>query len=370
MAASPSPRGSKVANARRTTAKQRRHQHVLDVSVRTTYAAHQRKRQVLRWTAKLLLIVGVGAGIFFGIRQGVALLLLKNPDYNLAELNVETDGVLVPEAVIAASGLQKGSNIFLINLDRAKTRIETIPQVEKVQVVRQPPHRITIQINERKPVAWIAPEHLSADRDSVAKSPGSYLVDAHSILLPAENFSSRSNYLPIIRNYHGPRSTGQEVEGEEMRAALDLIHAQEDSMIAARFQIQEIDLAKQFGLEVTDRNGLRVLFGLDDMERQLKRLDASLQVLDQGTRKPLTINLLVQKNVPVTFVTEPTVVAPSPVTPPVASTTPSSAKTVTSGKANSPTGSKDNTHVKAHPVGNGRRSQRPKHGLQPFGASQ
>ena len=59
---------------------------------------------------------------------------MKNPDYNLAELSVETDGVLLPEAVLQAADLQKGSNIFLVNLDRAKARVEAMPQVEKVQV--------------------------------------------------------------------------------------------------------------------------------------------------------------------------------------------------------------------------------------------
>ena len=101
---------------------------------------------------------------------------------------------------------------------------------------------------------------------------------------PPAKFPSRDLHLPIIRNYVGPRSGGQEVEGEEIKAALDLLHAQQDSLIAARFQIQEIDLAKHFGLQVTDRNGLQVLFGLDDMDRQLKRLDVDLQVLDQGAQ--------------------------------------------------------------------------------------
>ena len=373
MPASPSPGRPRNKNARRTTVKQRRHQHVLDVSVRNAQAARQRNHRLLGWTVKLLLVVGVCAGLYYGVRKGIASLLLKNPDYSLAELNVETDGVLDPATVLAAADLHKGSNIFLIDLNRAKSRVEAIPQVEKAQVTRQLPRRITIQINERKPIAWVAPERSSPERDAVVHSPDAFLVDAHSVLLPPAE-TSQDSYLPIIRNYHGPRSSGQEAEGEEIKAALDLLQAQQDSMIAARFQVQDIDLAKHFGLEVTDRNGLQVLFGLEDMDRQLKRLDVDLQVLDQNGQKPQTINLLVQKNVPVTFVTEPADAPPAPVVVAASvSPAPSPAKNAVPGKHPVPTSGKESREKKSVSARKASTStkhpQQTKRGLQPFGAT-
>ena len=244
-----------------------------------------------------------------------------------------------------------------------------MPQVEKAQVTRQFPNRVTIQINERKPIAWVAPEFTSASRSEIVKSPGAYLIDTHSILLPAEKLSPQDEYLPVIRNYHGQRSTGQEAEGEEIKAALDLLHAQQDSMIAARFQIQDIDLAKHFGLEVTDRNGLQVLFGLDDMDRQLKRLDIDLQVLDQSTQKPQTINLLVQKNVPVTFVTEPAVEAPVGGAPTLSAFAPLPAKEATAAKENPARKDKGKIHAKPSKAEDTHHPHKPKHNLQPFSTS-
>ena len=372
MAASPNPRNSKATNARRTTAKQRRHQHVLDVSVRTTQVVRQRQHKFLSLTAKLLLALGISACLYFGIRRGIALLLIKNPEYNLAEINVETDGALSPAVVLAAADLHKGSNIFLVNLNRAQARVETLPQVEKVQVTRQLPNRVTIQVNERKPIALVAPEHTTANRDNVMSAPDAYLIDAHSILLPVAKSNTSDIYLPIIRNYAGPRSSGQEAEGEEIKAALDLLHAQQDSMIAARFHIEEIDLAKHFGLQVTDRNGLQVLFGLDDPESQLKRLDVALQVLDQAGPKPQTINLLVQKNVPVTYVTEP-VLAPappaaSPATPPNPPT-PLGKSTVSAKSSPAKTGKvKEKGHSKTK-VMESQHTPNSKKKLQPFGGA-
>lgn len=378
MAASPSYRTTKATNVRRSTAKQRRERELLmNVSVRSSQASRLRQRKIFSFLCKFLGVVGIAASLYFGVRKGVNWLLLKNPDYNVGELNVETDGVLAREVVLEAADVHKGSNIFLVNLTRAKARVEALPLVEKAQVSRQMPNRISIQINERKPVAWIAPEHGALGREQVVASSNSHLIDAHGVLLPVANAAPQDHSLPIIRNYSGgPRQDGLETEGEEIKAALDLLHAQQDSMIAARFQIQEIDLAKHFGLQVTDRNGLQVLFDLDDMDKQLKRLDAALQALDQSGQKPQSINLLVQKNIPVTFVTEPTAVAPTPApvtTPGVAAATPSPGKP-TAGKGKPASTKQERPKEKPAPKKHDEEKHHPApakshHGLQPFSAN-
>lgn len=330
--------------------------------MRSNEAARQRNRWVLGLTTKLLLAACLGAGMYLGVKKGVAWLILKNPDYNVAVLNVETDGVLTPESVLDAADLHKGSNIFMVNLGRAKSRVEAIPQVEKVQVTRQLPNTISIQINERKPVAWVAPERGAPTRGDVVKSPSAYLIDSQGILWPPKKVTSQDLFLPIIRNYtSGPRSDGQPVDGEEIKAALDLLHAQQDSMIGARFQIQEIDLAKHFGLQVTDRNGLQVLFALDDMDRQLKHLDVYLQIIDQRGEKLQTINLLAKKNVPITFVTAP-VLTDKPVELPPASPVVAPANTAKPTPASSKDKKRAHSKEKAAP---------PKHAktggkIQPF----
>lgn len=380
MAASPSYRTAQATNVRRSTARQRRERELLmNVSVRTAQASRLRQRKVFSFVCKLLGVVGISAGLYLGARKGFNWLLLKNPDYNVRELSVETDGVLAREVVLEAADVHKGSNIFLVNLTRAKARVEALPLVEKAQVSRQMPNRISIQINERKPVAWIAPDHHASAREEVVASADSHLIDAHGVLLPVTHAAPEDRYLPIIRNYTGgPRQDGLEAEGEEIKAALDLLHAQQDSMIAARFQIQEIDLAKHFGLQVTDRNGLQVLFDLDDMDKQLKRLDGALQALDQGSQKPRSINLLVQKNVPVTFVTEPVAVMPAPTPAPAPSAAvanPGLGKLWASTKAKSKPGKeKAKSRGKSSSAEHGEEKPRatapkPRHGLQPFSAS-
>ena len=77
------------------------------------------------------------------------------------------------------------------------------------------------------------------------------------------------------------------------------------------------------------------------MDHQLKRLNVFLQVIDQRGEKAQTINLLAQKNVPITFVTAPAATdKPADPTPPAPPTLASAAKPT-------PAASKDKG--KAHP---------------------
>ena len=322
--------GSRKKNARRTSGAQRRYQHVLDVTVRSGVAGRQRQRWIFRWLTKFLIVAALGTGLYFGARKAITWVILKNPDYNVAELDVQTDGILESEQVLQAADLHKGSNIFLVNLSRAKKRIESIPEVEHVQVSRQLPNRITVQISERKPVAWLSTARGIDSRDEILASNNSFLIDASGVLLQPKKLSPQDRYLPIIRHYNGAAlAEGTQTEGEEIKAALDLLRAHQESLVAARFQIQEIDLAKHYGLQVTDHHGTQVLFALEEMERQLKRLDTYLQYTDQHGQRIQTINLLVQKNVPVTYMVDAIASdKPSdvPVAAAVASASPSPAK--------------------------------------------
>ena len=332
MATETRPGGPRKKNARRTSGAQRRYQHVLDVSVRSSHFGKQRQRWIIGWLTKFLIVAALGTGLYFGVRKTISWVILKNPDYNVAELDVQTDGILESEQVLQTADLHRGSNIFLVNLSRAKTRIESIPEVEHVQVSRQLPNRISVQISERKPVAWLSTARGTETRDAIVASKDSFLIDANGVLLLPHKLSPEDRYLPIIRHYTGATLTeGAQIDSEEVKAALDLLRAHQDSLVAARFQIQEIDLAKHYGLQVTDRNGTQVLFPLEEMDRQLKRLDTYLQYTDQHGQKIQTINLMVQKNVPVTYMVDAIATdkpAETPAAPPSPAPAASPAKSV------------------------------------------
>src|SRR5437868_9880670 len=68
-----------------------------------------------------------------------------------------------------------------------------------------------------------------------------------------------------------------------------------------RFQIRQIDVSKGYCLLVTDKNHTQVSFGFDQLDLQLQRLEQFLIYCDDSKQELATVNLLVQRNIPITF---------------------------------------------------------------------
>ncbi len=133
--------------------------------------------------SKILLVLGVLAGAYFGVTKAVAKMLLKNPGVQRRRTQRGDRWRAATRTGAARRRPAQRGKHFLLNLSRAKARVEAIPEVEKVQVTRQLPNRISIQINERKPVAWIASGHGPAPVSTWPIAKDIYFIDARGILL-------------------------------------------------------------------------------------------------------------------------------------------------------------------------------------------
>ena len=140
-------------NKRVSSHKQRKQQHLLDVKVRSRAATRQRNRRVLTWLSLLLLICGAAGGIWYGGREALRRFFWQNPDYNLAEVAVHTDGSLTRDQILKAANIQEHKNIFSVNLAAARKSLIALPQVDRAEIERFLPNKISIEIAERKPVA-------------------------------------------------------------------------------------------------------------------------------------------------------------------------------------------------------------------------
>ena len=297
-ATKPRPR-PRVRNERVSNRRQRRQQHLLDVKVRSHTAAQHRNRKMLVMTSKVFLIVVAGLGLYFGVQWGAKRLFLENPDYQLRRLEVQTDGTLTREQILKEAGLREGENIFTVSLSTVHDRLQQLPQVEEVEVLRRLPGEIDISIVERKPIAWITSEKQISDPFA---SNVAFLVDARGVLMKEKKLLPEYLGLPLITGCSSESlETGKVVESLEAKAALELLRLSAGSFMQMRFQIREIDLSKGYCLCVSDKNHTRVTFGFDDLDLQLRRLEQFLIYADDSRRELETVNLLVQRNVPVTF---------------------------------------------------------------------
>ena len=289
----------RARNERVSNTRQRRQQHLLDVRVRSHKAARHRNRRILVALSKIVLVLVLVSGAVIGVRYGVKHFLFENPDYQLSEIQFQTDGTLQREQVLKTAELREGVNIFSVNLAQVRERLQQLPQVDEVQVIRKLPGEIDIQVVERKPVAWITSEKQISDPFA---SDVAFLVDARGVLMKEKKLLPEYLGLPLITGCTSESlEPGKIVDSFEGKAALQLLRLSTASFMQTRFQIREIDVSKGYCLIVSDKNHTRVTFGFDNLEAQIQRLEQFLVYADDSKQELATVNLLVQRNVPVTF---------------------------------------------------------------------
>src|SRR6202011_4865705 len=269
------------------------------VKVRSRSAVQHRNRRVLVWLSKIALVLALAVAAYFGVREGARHFFFDNPDYQLKAINVQTDGTLNREQILNVAGLREGENVFRVNLAQVRDRLQDLPWVDEVQVVRKLPAEVDIRILERKPIAWISREKEVSDPFA---SDAAFLVDARGVLMKEKELLPEYLGLPLISGCTSESlDAGKTVQSPEAKSALELLRLSTRSFMQTRFQIREIDISKGYCLVVTDKNHSRVTFGFDNLDTQLQRLEQFLIYSDDAHRELATVNLLVQRNIPVTF---------------------------------------------------------------------
>lgn len=290
----------RITNKKLTTAREHRKKYIIKGVVKRGTNPHiQAAGRSAGRLLKVLFVVSLLAGLGIGAKEGYRKLFWENPDYSLKEVRYTTDGSLTREMAIAVTGFKEGGNIFSYRLDSGRDALKALPQVESVEIRRYLPNRIEIAVTERKPVAWVT-AHIS---DDPAKSERSHLLDARGLVFKPKRLLPEYDPLPVIGGVEmGDIVPGKPLAKIEIMAALDLLRRTNES---GDFKILSMDVSKGYCITVTDQKRAQLTFGLDDLESQLKRLMAVQREVALVTREVKTVNLMLARNIPVTYVTSP-----------------------------------------------------------------
>jgi len=290
-------KNSNARNKRVLNLRQQKRHDVLEVTLRESTERVRRFRAITGFVARTVLLVSIVGGVWFGGKEALRRFLWENPDYfvHLDDLHFQSNGTLTREQAITASGIVEGENIFKVDLAATRSALEKLPQVESAEVQRLLPNRLNISITERRPVAWVTAK--PDDDPTIAEN--SFLIDMSATVMRARTILPQYYHMPIISGVEtGNLVPGQRVNTFEMQSALELVRLDSDS---TRFQVRNIDLAKGYCLVVTDQKRAHITFGLDHLAAQLARLNRLLDVIEPTGKEIQTVNLLVERNVPVTF---------------------------------------------------------------------
>ena len=274
-------------------------QHFLDVKVRTVTARRQRRERVGGFFWKIALVVVLCAAAWLGTTTALDKFFFSNPEYTLKRVSLALDGVMTREDALSETGIREGENIFRVDLAAAEKALRAIPQVATVLIERQLPDHIAITLTARNPVAWVAPLEKDADPFDPERS---LLVDDTGYLMKPRLIQPDYYRLPVIFGVHSSNiRDGEPLHNEDLRRALTLldeITRNPDSLI----RVKTMNISKGFCIEVASDRNARIIFAPEDFSGQLIRLRQLLEHCNESGRDLESVNLMVRRNTPVTFV--------------------------------------------------------------------
>lgn len=282
-------------NRRRNPRQRQKQIHILQAS---TSKRHNRKR-MLRWAALVAMCVmtltTVGVGTHFVINTFIDTALLKNPEYGLRAVKVETRGEYSQRQIRRAAGLRKGMNLWALDLQRVQANIERLPFVAEARVEKHLPDKLVIKIKERTPIAKV--EGVGDFGREL------FFIDQEQAMLFKPRSEEHERNLPLI---FGLKNTDLEAgqildENHKVRVALELLRMMERTSLGTDLDFTTIDVGQPLCLRFTTTQGALLTFRLDYLPEQLARLHEIIAYARQRDQRLQSADLTLDRNVPVRF---------------------------------------------------------------------
>ena len=253
------------------------------------------KRRGFKWSMGLIILICLGTLLKITVREA----FLKNPQFSLKQVVVRTEGPVTAQKIVRTSALTHGMNLLTVNMREIQGRIMTLPQVCSVKITRDYEGRLTLEVKQRQPVAWIECPKLGM----IARQPVTgHFIDAEGVTFPCEVVTDAYAALPSIR-YEAlvQNHPGAAVSDLPVKSALSLLKELQQRSEQGAPEVRVIHIEKPWSQAALLADNSRILFGTDDLGEQLARLDRIWLEARHREWKIDTLNLLVRKNMPITF---------------------------------------------------------------------
>lgn len=279
--------------------KSRLRQNEVNVLLAATQQRHSRKKLARGFAWGLLLLTtltGAGVATHFAMSSLLDKALYTNPEYSLREVVIATRGDFSQRQIRQAAGVSIGDNLWAINLTRVQHNIERLPYVAEARVEKHLPDKLIIKITERNPIVKVTTTNTDLGRPEVL-----YIDrDQYVVFKPRPGESTR--VLPeIIGMNNRDIDIGQHISQTEVVVAINLLKALESTTLGSALDVQTVDISEPLSLKVVTRDGAVIWFRLDYIQQQIHRLQEILSYAQNNNKNIRTVDLTLDKNVPVTF---------------------------------------------------------------------
>lgn len=273
--------------------------HQLDVRMHSRKEAQLKTIEFFKLLLRISGVTAVIVATFFSSRWIYKKAFYENNEFALTELSILTDGELTVQRILKEGNIEEGVNILRIDIEELRERLGQLPQVKDVEVRRVLPNQLKVRIEERAPVAWISCPAMGIRPRT---SDRGFMLDAEGFVVPCEALLRKYLNLPVIRAASLPRvKLGAVIESEQVLAALDLIEKSDELFFDRQIEILEAEIRNGYSIRAYYNNDAEVTFGMEDIEDQLNDLKLIMAHTNAKNRSVETLNLMVRKNIPVTY---------------------------------------------------------------------
>jgi hypothetical protein len=264
-------KGSKKTAKRSTRKRRDSDTHVIDYQpespvIREHEAVERRRRgfRTAMWMIAAMIIIGLGWVTWHEALE-------KNSQFLLKAVEVNTEGTLTREQIVAATGLTTATNLLTMNLREVRAKIERLPQVKSAVIHRDYHGKLTLDVVQRLPVAWIEcaklEAHGAAERQRL---PDGCRGRASAVRCDHEAMSRDAAH-SISRPQRG--CAGKVVPDLQVHAALRLMQELQKRDEDGRAKLERIEIPNAWSLVAHFAGEAKITFGVDDLEPQLARFD-------------------------------------------------------------------------------------------------
>lgn len=292
-------KGSKKPAKRSSRKRKGEDTHVIDYEpespVIREHEAVERRRRGFRtalWLIAAMIVVGLGWVTWHEALE-------KNSQFLLKSVVVNTAGTLTRQQIVATTGLTEDTNLLTMNLREVRAKIERLPQVKSAVIHRDYHGKLTLDVVQRIPVAWIECPKLKL---LAARSGQGCLIDAEGAPVPCDVITKEYLAMSTIR-FPGLSEAfpGKPVPDMQVHAALRLMEQLQSRDDDDRTVLEVIEIPNAWSLVAHFGGDAKITFGVDDLDPQLVRYDRFMHEAHERKWRVATLNLLARINTPVTF---------------------------------------------------------------------
>ncbi|WP_035612186.1 FtsQ-type POTRA domain-containing protein [Haloferula sp. BvORR071] len=248
---------------------------------------------------KFAMMVGLGIGLFWGIRELIHRGLVDNKEFKLTAIELTPNAALDERLLIKVANIDIKGSLFQCDPDKIESILRALPEVAGASVRREFPGTLVVEVIAREPYAWVS----GTDRNIPARDPDKGLVvDRLGFLFHCpEPMESKAAMLPVFQLGEGgePLAAGKRIEHPEFERLRRLYQVACRQMPGSEAWIYALRQSRVWSLELESRDGTTATFGLGDHERQVATFKDILDHAREAGDQIASINLIPERNIPV-----------------------------------------------------------------------